>query len=250
VVDRLERGSATQGTPIPPALLRFRVGETTDSAVFVAVGENASNHIESALVAAGRPLADHQAVLDFGCGCSRIVALLAGRFPQVRFFGADVDSEAIEWSRRHFPAVQYEANGRLPPLQYADEMFDLVYSISVFTHLSVEFARQWLTELWRVVRPGGTLLITVHGENTWYTLSSKRRAIIEREGHLFATSSKLRGIVPDWYHTAYYSEKFVRELLSDRFDLLEYIPCGLGYQDVVVATRALSCKLLHGPEAT
>jgi SAM-dependent methyltransferase len=88
---------------IPPALLRFRVGENIDPALFLAVGENASNDIEAALLRAGRPLETCNTVLDFGCGCGRIIAPLSKRLPRVRFHGTDVDTEAIEWSRAHLP---------------------------------------------------------------------------------------------------------------------------------------------------
>jgi SAM-dependent methyltransferase len=223
---------------IPPALLRFRVGENIDPALFLAVGENASNDIEAALLRAGCPLETCHTVLDFGCGCARIVSPLARRFPQVHFHGTDVDTMAIEWCRVHLPAVTFQSNGPLPPLFFADGEFDLIYCVSVFTHLSAELGRQWLRELHRVLRPGGTLLITVHGKNVWFKMPSERRKRIEREGHLFVMSAKLRGIVPDWYHTAYHSEEYAREWISSEFRLLEYIPCGLGYQDVVIAERS------------
>ena len=244
VADHVRPASApADSTAIPPALLRFRVGETIDRAVFVAVGENASDDIESALLRVGRPLSAHRSVLDFGCGCGRVVAPLAKRFPNIRFSGTDVDTQAIEWSRAHLQKIAFQSNGPLPPLSYADHEFDLVYCISVFTHLSAEHARQWLPELRRALRPSGTLLFTVHGKTTWDGLPSERRSSVEREGHLFATSSKLRGIVPDWYHTAYYSENYISALISDYFELLAYIPRGLGYQDIVVAEPKTDARM-------
>ena len=255
IADHLRLASRpVENAAMPPAVLRFRVGETIDRRVFAAVGRNASDDIESALVRIGRPMASHRSVLDFGCGCGRVVAPLAKRYPNIGFSGTDVDTEAIEWSRAHLPAITFQTNGPLPPLSYADHEFDLVYCISVFTHLSSEHARQWLPELRRVLRPGGTLLVTVHGKQTWSSLPAERRSRVEREGHLFSVSSKLRGIVPDWYHTAYYSQSYVSELISEYFEVLAYSPCGLGYQDIVVAAprldeqvRSASSKLLHGP---
>jgi hypothetical protein len=82
------------------------------------------------------------------------------------------------------------------------------------------------------------LLVTVHGKNVWSKMQPQRREKIEQQGHLFEMSAKLRGIVPDWYHTAYHSENYAREWISVQFGLLEYIPSGLGYQDVIIAERS------------
>ena len=47
-----------------------------------------------------------------------------------------------------------------PPLDVPDERFDLVYACSVFTHITGAWAR-WLTELHRVLRPGGIFVSSV-----------------------------------------------------------------------------------------
>lgn len=222
---------------IPPALLRFRVGEETDVARYLAIGENACDDIQAALSRAGRPLDQFRQVLDFGCGSGRIAGPMFRRFPQIRFHGTDVDASAIEWAGSNLTGVTFRSNGPLPPLPYGDGEFDLVYGVSVFTHLSDEHQRQWLPELKRVIRPGGVLLLTAHGESVWRDLSAARRERVERAGHLFETSAKLRGLVPDWYHTAYHTEAYLRALISTHFEVLLYAPAGLGYQDVVVAER-------------
>jgi len=54
-----------------------------------------------------------------------------------------------------------------PPLPFPDNSFDLIYAVSVFTHLSEEHQRTWLPELRRVLRPGGRLLLVdIGGEQT------------------------------------------------------------------------------------
>src|SRR5262249_14848680 len=50
------------------------------------------------------------------------------------------------------------------PLRYRDASFDLVYAFSVFTHLPESLQLAWMGELRRVLRPGGYLLISLHGE--------------------------------------------------------------------------------------
>jgi SAM-dependent methyltransferase len=50
-----------------------------------------------------------------------------------------------------------------PPLPYPDERFDLVYALSVFTHLTESQQRSWSAELHRVTRTCGYVLFTTHG---------------------------------------------------------------------------------------
>lgn len=50
-----------------------------------------------------------------------------------------------------------------PPIPFADDEMDAVISISIFTHLTESSQDDFLSELFRVTRPGGTSFLTVHG---------------------------------------------------------------------------------------
>jgi SAM-dependent methyltransferase len=233
------RKVAVGGTyePVPPALLRFRVSETASLSVFLTVGERTAHDIIANLATLGMPLEGCGTVLDFGCGCGRTLRWLTKASPKTRFHGADVDAEAIAWCRDHLPGAEFRVSPAAPPTDYADASFDLIYAISVFTHLSLKHQLLWFAELHRILKPEGLLFFTVHGERAWQPLSADKIERLQREGFLFETSPKLRGIVPDWYHTAFHSESGVRRILSETFRVLAYNPAGMGYQDVVVAQR-------------
>src|SRR5579864_4444446 len=220
---------------VPPAMLRFRVCETTSLAVFLTVGERTAQHLEENLTGVGVSLHDFGQVLDFGCGAGRTSRWLTARFPEVHFSGCDVDAEAIAWCRKNRPGADYRTNGPVPPTSFAAASFDLIYAISVFTHFSLDHQLLWLAELHRLLKPGGLLLFTVHGESAWQSLPPDKQGKIRREGFLFETSTKLRGIVPEGYHTAYHNESGVRRILGDSFHLLVYNAGGMGYHDVVIA---------------
>jgi len=65
-----------------------------------------------------------------------------------------------------------------------------------------------------------------------------KRKRLERDGFLFEVSHKLRGIVPDWYQTAFHTQEYVRQMLEAQgFLILSYELGGLGFHDVVLATR-------------
>ena len=115
-------------------------------------------------------------IVDIGCGCGRYAMPLA-RFrvgPHQfagRYVGVDVDSEMIVWCRSNFPADTfsfhhadihnkvYNPSGALTPGEYAlpveNSSQDFVFSNSLYTHLLEDGLRHYLTEAYRVLRPGG-----------------------------------------------------------------------------------------------
>jgi SAM-dependent methyltransferase len=230
------RGAREAGFPALPApALRFRVSETPSLPEFLTVGRRCAENLESALEQVGRPVEGFRSVLDFGCGCGRTLLWLARRYPRCHWSGADTDPDAIAWCRRHIPGAQFEQGRTLPPLAFPRGSFDLIYAISVFTHLSEEYQLSWLDEFHRLLAPGGLLLVTLHGEAAWRGLPSADIDAIRREGILFRESGKLAGIFPRWYQTTYHHPEYVRKRFAERVKVVAYLPGGMGYQDVLVA---------------
>lgn len=236
--DRLGGLSNRAEVLLPPAKLRFRVGETSDASSFLSVGRLTAENLQAALSHTGFSLAPGQVALDFGCGCGRTLLWLTRRFPEVVWHGTDIDPEAIRWCRQAMPHASFIVNGPLPPLPHAGSAFDLVYGVSVFTHLSEEYQQAWIPELRRILKPGGLLLLSFHSEHVWK--ASEAAAAVERNEFIFRTSSKLKGIVPDWYQTAFQSQDRIVSMLSGHFAVLDYLPRGFGDQDAVIARASTS----------
>ena len=213
-------GDDAETHPLPPPRLRFRVAGSPSRDLFLKVGRRSCEEIEASVEQAGRPLASFGSILDFGCGCGRTLTWLVEKHPAAAFHGTDVDGESIRWCQEkllrlakygdfgtraqhavplqseHEPShhnlrdsvssAEFKQNRPLPPLDYSDGMFDLVYAISVFTHLSEEFQLPWLDELKRILNPKGVLLATVYEESFLFTLlsnrDSSRRLPIHRKG--------------------------------------------------------------------
>ncbi len=104
-------------------------------------------------------------VLDFGAGCGRMVRFFCGNEARYEAFASEVNPAHVGWMREHLRGVTVLRNGVLPPVVEAGrETFDLIYSLSVFTHLNLGATDAWVEEMHARLRPGGVLIFTVHGD--------------------------------------------------------------------------------------
>jgi SAM-dependent methyltransferase len=114
-----------------------------------------------------------KAVLDFGCGAGRVIRHLLPLAPECELWGSDIDPRCIEWVERHLsPPASFVVNGEVPPLPFPDGKFDLIYAISVFTHISTHWPA-WLLELDRVLTPGGRAIVTIMSEGMCEAVSGE-----------------------------------------------------------------------------
>jgi SAM-dependent methyltransferase len=223
------------GLPLPPALLRYRVSELLGRNDFLTIGEGCAGLMERQSRAMGVDLARTRRVLDFGCGCGRTLRWFLRDFPGTEFHGADVDEQAIAWCRKNLPAAIFVQNQPQPPLPYPGRHFDVIYCLSVFTHLDEAMQDLWLAELSRLLAPGGVVLLTVHSDLAARVLDDPGRAALQAGGFLHRRSRKLRGIVPDWYHTTFHSGDYIVQRLTPWFEDIRYETVPDGIQAIVMA---------------
>ena len=158
----------------PPKRLNF-VG----SHDFKKVGEEFLGH----LTTIGN-LKPHESVLDIGCGIGRIAIPLTQYLEEnSRYEGFDIDKRGIAWCTNHitptYPHFKfvhanlynkyYNAKGAVQAKEYRfpyeDNTFDFAFATSVYTHMLTEDIKQYLSEMQRVLRPGGRYLITFFALN-------------------------------------------------------------------------------------
>jgi len=223
------------GYPLPFASYRHRVIGVADAHSFVESIPKVRADFASALSKIGRSIDEFRAILDFGSGCGRGLRAFAGG--HAALCGSDIDAASVRWCQDHLPFARWEVNGELPPLAFASASFDLIYAISVFTHLDEAHQFAWLSELQRVARPGAVLLLTVHGSAESRNLPRAVREQIEREGFFYLPTYADHGRFPDWYQNAYHSEAYVRKTFSKYFKVLDYQREAICGQDLVLVER-------------
>ena len=133
--------------------------------------------VVDALRQSGYDFAPGHSGLDFGCSSGRVVRVLAAAGPEIAWYGCDPIPGAIEWAQANLPGISFAASPQRPPLPYPDHRFEFVFAISIWSHFAEDAALAWLAEMRRIIKPGGRLLITTHGEQTiTHTRAEGRRS--------------------------------------------------------------------------
>lgn len=156
--------SITNERALPPPHLLQRIANNPSQADFADSFDRLRKIIISHLKRAGFDFASFDDILDFGCGVGRFMFAFENHLrPGQRIWGAEVHAECAQWCRDNIPFADTRHTSIDPPLPYEDGQFDLVYALSVFTHLRLDMQFRWAWEVHRVLKPGGVLFATLHG---------------------------------------------------------------------------------------
>lgn len=214
------------GYPFPPNhLIDFVIG-TKEIAWYQLGGLFMHQAIGTMLRRNGLDINQLTSVLDFGCGCGRILRWWAGLKENCEIWGCDYNPDLIAWCQNELGDIaHYKVNNADPPLDFPDGKFELVYAYSVLTHFATDQQQPWIKELARVVKPGGMLLVTVHGKRVAMRsgFSSELFAQLNEQG-VIVFGEDQRG---SNYCAAYHSEPYMQNQHMNGLELLESLPGGV-----------------------
>ncbi len=147
---------------------------------------------EKAFVLAMRRIAHNPTeakVLDVGCGSGGDVyqLLRAGYLPE-NISGIDIQQDRLSDAKRLYPTIQF-IYGDASKINFPDSSFDLLFESTMFATLpDDEISGKIATEMLRVCRPGGYLLLAdwripkPYNPN-YKALTKKRLAALFKLGH-------------------------------------------------------------------
>jgi SAM-dependent methyltransferase len=110
-------------------------------------------------------------LLEVGSGSGRILSSLHERDPALQLTGIDLSSEQTELARRTHPEIEF-ACGNGEALPFPDDHFDFVIFFDYLEH--IERPQNSLAEIFRVLKPGGSLHLvcpaerqSIYGISAW-----------------------------------------------------------------------------------
>jgi SAM-dependent methyltransferase len=209
------------GLPIPPPRLRLLVdNRSADADHYLRVGRQMFESIHGAVTDSGMQAGEMRALLDFGCGCGRVARHWVGLGgPEV--YGCDYNPDLVAWCQQSLPLMRTIRNDLAPPTPYVSGSFDLIYALSVFTHLDEPLQRAWVTEFHRLLRPGGMLVLSLLGDQLAGRLAPEERRRFER-GELVVQRPRMAGrnLCTVYHPAAYVTGSLLAEFDQvRRFDL-------------------------------
>lgn len=157
--------------PLPPHDLAARVGSVdgVDPLRFYLDEGARLRAVIEGLVPSGWTW-EGKCVLDFGCGSARVLRHFDREAEHGVFWGCDIDERSVAWDEANLsPPFRFFRNGPAPPLSLPTGSVDLIWAMSVFTHIA-DLWSDWLMEMHRLLVPGGVLIASYLGEGMWRPL--------------------------------------------------------------------------------
>jgi len=201
--------------------------------------------LQRALQSVGRDWASVEKCLEIGCGYGRIIRVLSERLPAERIYVCDVIGEGAAFTGEEFGVKVFPLAEQAREKDWGS--FDLIYLLSVYTHMKDSDVAGNLKAVARLLKPGGVLVLTTQGPvsardadrygHFWLDKAELNREL-KAEGYYYA---KYPYYLED-YGVAWFTEARMRELAEhpDRgLRFVSYAPAGLdGHQDVFVYQKA------------
>jgi SAM-dependent methyltransferase len=204
-------------------------------------------------------LAQADKILDFGCGWGRIIRLFLKDLPPSKIWGCDPVADMITICREQNKWCNFEHIDTNPPTPFQNDSFDMIYSFSVFSHLSEKFHLELLSEIKRILKPGGIYITTTRNRQFFEFCAqlSKRKdfdklhqatsgssvafpntqkSISEYDQGLYCHHSFASEEWPYWGETAI-PKKYVVDQWTRMFTFLDYIENDI--QNIIVVQKGI-----------
>lgn len=162
------------------------------------------------LEAVDQPLLKMRNVLEFASGHGRFTRHLVKSLGAAHVTVSDVVPDAVDFAARTF-GVKGLMSASTPEAVRWPCQYDLVFVLSLFSHLPRSTWSRWLKVLYSAVEPGGLLVFSTHGPKA----AAFDSVVLDEDGFYFVASSESNAIDAQEYGTSFTSEAFVLKAIQE-----------------------------------
>lgn len=180
-------------------------------------------------------LSSESKVLEIGCGCGRTAFALSEILNDGNYYGIDIEPISLESCLKnsflasknfHFQYMdvhnnEYNPNGKssagLYCFPFKNNEFDVVFLVSVFTHMLTDEVKNYITEISRMLRPGGICMITTFLMDKGRKCEKFSFPLNEKEHYFY---NQTMPEVAVGYFSGFYISQFDRNGLRKKCDIL------------------------------
>ncbi|WP_237477127.1 class I SAM-dependent methyltransferase [Lichenibacterium dinghuense] len=191
---------APDGRPAPPQPLSARIG-SPDLDHMAVVGRGVHDTLLRCLPE-GFDFAGKRC-LDYGCGIGRVIRYFTEEARRCEFWGCDIDGPSIRWLTEQLsPPFRFYRISPAPSLPFEDNSFDLVYAVGVFSQVYDDW-HQLAVELRRILKPGGTFILTFPGQNSYEDqlaepFAANRGMVLANPFNPWSMGGPMLFLTPEW----------------------------------------------------
>lgn len=139
---------------------------------------------------------DQDRILDVGTGTANLAIAIKRKYPRIKITGIDPDKKVLEIAKKKIKKVGFDielVNASAQKLPFSSESFDFVVSSLAIHHIPKLFKREAFSEMKRVLKKNGTILIVDFGipKNIYANVISFILSLLEDVG------PNRRGLIPN-----------------------------------------------------
>ena len=190
----------------------------------------------------------NQKILDFGCGWGRIIRFFLKDIQSHNIYGSDCIKQMIDLCKETNKYCTFFVNDIYPPLTIESNFFNVLYAYSVFSHISENAHRQWLEELYRILKPNGLLIVTTRKMEFIDQLNhiypriyfNREKAKIEYQKGNFVHMPVGGGynLSDSYWGEAMISRKYIDREWTKLFTIVDFIETGIYVdQNIIIAIK-------------
>ena len=145
-------------------------------------------------------------MIDFASGYGMVARHYQTVMPQAQVTTCDIHADANAFNHEQFGFDTIQSMS-VPEELGIDKQFDVLFTLSFFSHISDGYFFRWLLRLYQMVKPGGHFIFTTHGRvSSNYVLAPNQIA--------FNADSEQKDLEGQFYGTAYTHPSYVMNQVS------------------------------------